>query len=85
MRLCELRNKDVINGCDCKILGTVCDIEFDMCTGCIQALIVPGPGRICGLFGRDIEYIIPFKCVKCIGPDAVLVEDKTEKITHKCI
>ncbi len=84
MRLCELRNKDVINACDCKILGTVCDIEFDVCSGCVESLIVPGPGRICGIFGRDIEYIIPFKCVKCIGPDAVLVEVNTEKTARKC-
>lgn len=74
MRVCDLHNKQVINTCDCKILGCVIDIDFDECSGCIKALIVPGPGRLCGLFGRDIEYIIPFPCVRGIGPDAVLVE-----------
>ena len=85
MRICELRNKQVINVCDCKILGYVADIDFDICSGCILTLIVPGPARLCGLFGHDIEYIIPFKCVKCIGPDAVLVDADIEKIANKCI
>lgn len=85
MRVCDLHNKQVINTCDCKILGCVIDIDFDECSGCIKALIVPGPGRLCGLFGRDIEYIIPFPYVRGIGPDAVLVEVSLEKITHKCI
>ena len=42
MRICELHNKQVINTCDCKILGCVADVEFNECTGCIKSLIVPG-------------------------------------------
>ena len=29
MRICELHNKQVINTCDCKILGCVADVEFN--------------------------------------------------------
>ena len=50
MRLCELREKEVINSCDCKRLGCVVDIEFDCSSGQIEALIVPGPGKICGFW-----------------------------------
>ena len=32
MRICELHNKQVINTCDCKILGCVADVEFNECT-----------------------------------------------------
>ncbi len=85
MRICDLRNKQVINACDCKILGYAADIDFDECTGCIRALIVPGPGRLCGLFGREIEYVIPFKCVRCIGADVILVDVDIERITEKCV
>lgn len=85
MRVCDLRNKQVINACDCKILGYVIDVDFDECTGVICALIVPGPGKLCSLFGRDIEYVIPFKCVKKIGPDVILVDVCLEKVTQKCI
>ena len=39
MRICELKQKEVINCCDCKMIGSVEDLEFDICTGCIEALI----------------------------------------------
>ena len=52
MRICELHNKQVINTCDCKILGCVADVEFNECTGCIKSLIVPGPGKLFCFFGR---------------------------------
>ena len=74
MRICDLRQKEVINIKDCKRLGYVCDIEFDRKTGCITQLIVPGTGKICGLFGRDTEYRIPFCRVCQIGPDIILVD-----------
>ena len=73
MRLCELKGKTVINDTDCCILGFVVDIDFDPSSGCILALIVPGPARLCGLLGRDFEYVIPFKCIRTIGPDIILV------------
>lgn len=85
MRISELRDKEVVNTKDCKILGFVADLSFDICTGCVIALIVPGPARICGFLGREIEYIIPFKCVNCIGPDVVLVDVCLENVTVKCI
>ena len=44
MRICELREK-VINIRDCQRLGRVLDIEFDLHTGVICQLILPGPSR----------------------------------------
>lgn len=35
MRLCELREKEVINLCDCRKLGCVTDLILDMCNGCV--------------------------------------------------
>ena len=35
MRICELREKEVINIRDCQRLGRVLDIEFDLHTGVI--------------------------------------------------
>ena len=43
MRICELREKEVINIRDCQRLGRVLDIEFDLHTGVICQLILPGP------------------------------------------
>ena len=54
-----------------------------ICTGEIEAIVIPGPGKICGFFGTDCEYVIPFSCIKKIGPDIVLVEIKEEKFLQK--
>ncbi|MDD2981329.1 MAG: YlmC/YmxH family sporulation protein [Hespellia sp.] len=84
MRLCELREKEVINVCDCKCIGSVVDVCFDCCNGVIESIIVPGPGHIWGVFGTDSEYIIPFSCIKQIGEDIILVEICAEKFLQKC-
>ena len=84
MRLCELREKEVINSCDCKRLGCVVDLEINLCTGNVEAIIIPGPGPICGFLGNDSEYVIPFECIKKIGEDIILVEIKEEKFLKNC-
>lgn len=84
MRICDLKQKEVINECDCKRLGFVNDVLFDECSGCIQAIIVPGIPKICGIFGRDTEYIIPYKCVCQIGEDIILVRINEEDVLKKC-
>ena len=79
MRLCEFEDKEVINACDCKKLGYIADLIIDECKGCIEAIVVPKAGKLCGLFGDGAEYIIPFRCIKKIGPDIILVEICDEK------
>ncbi|MDO4343253.1 MAG: YlmC/YmxH family sporulation protein [Eubacteriales bacterium] len=74
MRLCELRQKEVINVCTCASLGCVIDVEIDKKNGCITALIVPGCSRFSSFWGRDNEIIIPWKCICQIGKDIILVE-----------
>ncbi len=74
MRLCELREKEVINICNCECLGFVIDVEIDICTGMVLALIIPGCAKWCCFFGRGNEIIIPWKHVVKIGPDIILVE-----------
>jgi len=83
MRICELRQKEVINLCDGRRLGFVADIEFCLEQGCILALIVPGPCKLWGILGRDQEYVIPFGCIRNIGPDVILVEIKVEDCLKK--
>lgn len=84
MRICDLKQKEVINCKDGERLGYVCDIEFDICTGCLSCLIVPGPCKIWGIMGRDQEYIIPWNCIRQIGTDIILVEVNTDCILVKC-
>lgn len=74
MKLSEFQDKEVINTCDCKKLGSVTDLIFDECKGCIEAIIIPKSGKWYCLFGEGGEYIIPFSCIRKIGPDIILVE-----------
>lgn len=78
MRICELKQKEVINICSCNRLGFVQDLEVDICKGIIIAIIVPGPAKFCGLFGKSSEYVIPYRCIKQVGEDIILVQIKEE-------
>lgn len=84
MRLCEMCEREVINLCDCKRLGCVSDLVFDECDGCIKAIIIPVSARFCGFFGHDNELVIPFECIKKIGPDIIMVEICEEKFLRSC-
>lgn len=79
MRFCEFQDKEVINACDCCKLGYVVDLVINDCTGCIEAIIVPKSGKFCGFFSDGTEYVIPFKCIRRIGPDIILVEIHDQK------
>ncbi|MGB9867271.1 MAG: YlmC/YmxH family sporulation protein [Bacillota bacterium] len=74
MRLSDLESRDVINVIDGRVLGNVADVEIDLGEGRVSAIIVPGPGRVMGLFGQKSEYRIPWGNIKKIGPDVILVE-----------
>ena len=83
MRICELKQREVINVKDCKRLGFVGDVDFDISTGKMLAIIVPGPGCVCGFLGREKEFVIPFGDICQIGDDIILVEVKKLKDIEK--
>lgn len=80
VRASDFKQKEVINVSDGKRLGFVYDVEIDMNTGAIKAIVVPGPGKILGLFGRDTDYVIPWENIKKVGDDIILVEIHSETI-----
>ena len=84
IRFCTFRNKEVINMCNCKRLGCVTDLLIDVCSGCIEAIILPGPGKICGFLGYDAEYVIPYQCIRKVGSDIILVEIQEDKCLKGC-
>lgn len=83
-RMYDLRQKEVINTNDGARYGFVSDLVIDEVEGKIKALIVPGPGRVLGVFGRDQEYRIPWNKIKKIGEDIILVECETGKVLVEC-
>ena len=60
------------------------DIEFDPACGKICQLIIPGPGKLCGLFGRESECVIGWNCVRQIGTDIILVDVDGEMAQRRC-
>ena len=70
----DLRRKEVINICDGKRLGYIWDAELQMPDGVLRSLIVPGPCRFFGIFGRGEEYCIPWDSIKQIGDDVILID-----------
>lgn len=84
MRICDLKNKEVINVCDGKMIGYVSDVDFDIHRGAICSIIVPGPLHLFSWCARDHEYVIPYSKIECIGPDAILVKACLEEVRSKC-
>jgi YlmC/YmxH family sporulation protein len=70
----DLKLKEVINVIDGKRLGTITDIELDVDTGKLTAIVVPGTGKFMGLFGRSEDIIITWDKISKIGVDVILVE-----------
>jgi len=76
----DLRQKEIVNITDGARYGFVSDLEIDITEGRILSLIVPGPGRVLGVFGRDQEYRIPWDKITKIGDDIILVDCNTGKV-----
>ena len=74
MKFTELRCKEVICVNDGQRLGFISDVIVEVPDGCVVAIVVPGPCRFFGLFGRRDDFVIPFHCIRRIGPDIVLAD-----------
>jgi YlmC/YmxH family sporulation protein len=78
MRIGDMKHKEIINLKDGARLGYICDVELDWNEGKIKQLVVPGPGKVMGIFGKEMEYLIPWSNIKKIGEDIILVELESE-------
>ncbi len=70
----DLREKEIVNVKDGTRLGLISDIEVNLQDGRIEAIIIPGPGKILGLFGKNEDFIIRWENIVKIGVHVVLVE-----------
>jgi YlmC/YmxH family sporulation protein len=79
VRISEFQIKDVVNVSDGKRLGNIGDIEINLTTGKIEAVVISGNGRVLGFFGKDDEIVIPWKNIIKIGQDVILVRHKVDE------
>lgn len=68
----DLRDREVINICDGRRLGFVCDVEINICDGRVIALIVPGEQKLLQI-GCGGGLRIPWDKIERIGDDIILV------------
>lgn len=78
-RIDELKNKQVVCVNDGFILGYISDVELDTETGELTAIIIFGRPKFFGLIGKQEDIIIPWKDIKVIGPETVLVSSDSAK------
>jgi len=74
----DLQCKEVICVSDGRRLGYVGDVQIEIPEGHILAIVVPGPCRYFGLLGSHDDFVIPWHCIRRIGPDIILVDIKPE-------
>jgi YlmC/YmxH family sporulation protein len=77
----ELRNKQVINVLNGKLIGNICDMVIDLRRNCIKGFLVPKNKGFWSIFSSKDEIFIPFENICKIGEDVILVEyiEKTSK------
>ena len=79
IKFTDLQCKEVICVSNGQRLGFISDVRIEVPEGNVCAIVVPGPCRHFGLLGRHDDFIIPWSCIRRIGPDIVLVDTKPEE------
>ncbi len=73
-RMGDLRNKEVINIKDGGRIGFVSDVEMNLESAQLTAVVIYGRLKLLGILGREPDLVIPWKDIKLIGDDTVLVD-----------
>ncbi|KMM38753.1 MULTISPECIES: YlmC/YmxH family sporulation protein [Bacillales] len=73
IKISEFQVKDVVNVSNGRKLGHIADLEINLTTGKIEAIVIPGPGKMMGLFARESDVVIPWRNIVKIGSDVILV------------
>lgn len=71
--IAELRNKEVICKSNGARLGSVDDVEIDIQSGKLNAIVIYGRSRMAGFLGKCEDVIIPWCDIDIIGEDTILV------------
>ena len=76
----DLKAKEIINLSDGQKLGFVSDVELDLNTGKVTAILVQGQYKFLGLLGKENDLIIKWENIKKIGDDIIIIGDLDKNI-----
>lgn len=74
----NIRNKEVIDISTGERLGYIDDVEMDIESSDVIALVVYGRERLFGLLGKEDDVIIPCREIQVIGNDVMLIKRSNE-------
>lgn len=74
----DLRSKEVIDITNGERLGYIDDVEINLETSEVVALVIYGRIRLFGILGREDDVVIPCGDIKVVGSEVVLIK-RTEK------
>ncbi|RFU68779.1 YlmC/YmxH family sporulation protein [Bacillus sp. V59.32b] len=77
LKISEFQVKDIVNVSDGKKLGSLADLDINLSTGAIEAIIVSDGSKLMGIFSKEADIIIPWHRIKKIGADVILVDYNT--------
>ena len=73
-RIAELQYKEVVDITDGTRYGYIGDLELDPERGTVENIVIFGRPRLCGLLGRHPDAVFPWKAIRRIGADLILVD-----------
>lgn len=79
VKFTELQCKEVICVSTGQRLGFVGDVQVELPDGQVRAIVIPCAPKMLGLSPRREDYVIPWECIRKIGPDIVLVDAEPDK------
>lgn len=74
----KMRNKEVIDVLTGERLGYIDDVEMNLETSGIIALVIYGRERLFGLLGKEDDIVIPCREIEVIGHDVLLIKRSAE-------
>lgn len=74
----KMRNKEVIDVLTGERLGYIDDVEMNLETSGIIALVIYGRERLFGLLGKEDDIVIPCREIEVVGHDVLLIKRSAE-------
>ncbi len=82
-RIQDLLRKEVINLFTGEKLGFASDVELDVDSGRIAAIILPEKGKGLSLFGRSSELVVPWADIQRISDDLIMINTDTSVLCRR--